>query len=314
MGLRSAQLSGTLRVRPQVVFLAGAALLVSVELAVLASRAFARAPQLLSAAVAFDLVAVPALLAWLTGALRPWTAAMVGAALAGSLFPGAHLRWLTAPAELLLFGLLVRKLARGSGDWVERLRTALPDSLAARAAITEATVLWYGLFSWRTKPGPGFTAHKRAGWVAIDAAAILLVVAEALPVHFWLQGSWRVGLGALHAYSILWLLGDLQALRLRPSTIEGGALHLRLGLRWEAVLPLSSLAFAGAPGTDALPAPASPAPLRVGVIGAPNLLLRFSAPQTLRGPFGVERRARAILLQVDDPAALLAALDRRGDG
>lgn len=281
-------------------------MLVSAELAVVASQAFVRHPQVFAAAVAFDLVVVPALLAWVTGALRPWTAAMVGVSIAGSLLPGVHLRWLAAPAELVVIGLVVRKLASGSGDWIDRLREALPDTLPARIAITEMTLLWYGLLSWRKKPAPGFTAHKRAGLVAIDAVLVLGVLAEAIPFHFWLHGWWRLGTAALHAYSMIWLMGDLQALRLRPSTIEGGALHLRIGLRWEARLPLASLTFAGAPGQD--PNPSGPPPLRVAVIGQPNLLLRFSEPQTLRKLFGIEKRAAAIALLVDDPDGLLAAL------
>ena len=281
-------------------------MLVSAELVVVASQAFVRHPQIVAAAVAFDLLVVPALLAWMTGALRPWTAAMVGASIAGSLLPGVHLRWLTAPAELVVVGLVVRKLASGSGDWIERARAALPDTPLARVAITEATLLWYGLLSWRKRPGPGFTAHRRAGLIAIDAVFVLLVLAEAIPASFWLHGWWRLGMGALHAYSMLWLLGDLQALRLRPSTIEGRALHLRIGLRWEARLPLASLTFAGAPGQDN--DPSGPLPLRVAVIGQPNLLLRFSEPQTLRKIFGIEKRAAAIALLVDDPDGLLAAL------
>ncbi len=299
----SRSMTASLRVRPQLIFLAGAAALVSVELAVVASQAFFRRPQLFSAAVAFDLVAVPALLAWLTGALRPWTAAMAGAALVGTLLPGIHVRWLTAPAELVVFWLLLRKLSSGSGDLIDRLRAALPDTLLTRVAITEVTLLWYGLFSWRRTPPPGFTAHRRAGLVAIDAALLLAVAAEAIPLHFWLHGGWRLGATLLHAYSALWLLGDLQALRLRPITIEGCALHLRIGLRWEARLQLSAIKSAGAP---TIPEDA----LRVGVIGSPNLVLRFSEPQTLRGLFGIERRASAIALLVDDPAALLAPLGR----
>ena len=303
----------SLRVRPQLAFAACAAGLLTAELAVVASQAFVRHPQIVSAAVAFDLVAMPALLAWLTGALRPWTAAMVGAALAGSLLPGVHLRWLTAPAELVVVALVVRKLARGSGDWIARLRSALPDTLATRVAITEVTLLWYGLCSWRTKPGPGFTAHKRAGLVAIDAVLILSVLAEAIPLNFWLHGGWRLGVAAFHAYSIVWFLGDLQALRLRPITVEDGALHLRIGLRWEARIPLTSIALAGAPGLADQPSSTEPPtaqsePLRVGVIGTPNLVLRFTEPQTLRKIFGIERRAISIALLVDDPDGLVAAL------
>jgi hypothetical protein len=44
----------------------------------------------------------------------------------------------------------------------------------ARAMAAELAVLWYALFSWRrAAPANGFTAYKRAGWVAIYAAFAL---------------------------------------------------------------------------------------------------------------------------------------------
>src|SRR5207249_3536264 len=135
------------------------------------------------------------------------------------------------------------------------------------------------------------------GWVAIHSALVMCVVAEAVPLHFLLLrwGAAAAATGAaLHAYSILWLLGDLQALRLRPIRVENGMLLLRIGLRWEADIPLSEIAAVDRSGTG----------LKLGVLGTPNFLIRLKNPVELRGLLGLRRRSSELALQVDDPDGL----------
>src|SRR5205807_699149 len=156
----------------------------------------------------------------------------------------------------------------------------------------EFALLWYAIFSWgsRARSG-GFTAYKRAGWPAIHLAIGICVLAEGLPLHFLLHGTAALVSVVLHLYTLLWLLGDLQALRLRPIEVADGVLHLRLGLRWEAEIPRSQIAALD----DAHAA------LRLGVLGTPNLTLRLRAPVLLTGLLGRQRTAQALALQVDDP-------------
>lgn len=104
----------------------------------------------------------------------------------------------------------------------------------------------------------------------------------------------------MHVYTVLWLVGDLRALVLRPIRIEGGRLLLRIGLRWEADVPLAAIA--------AVERGPSAAGLRLGVLGSPNLVVRLRSPMQVHGPFGIRKTAGALLLQVDDPDALAAAL------
>src|SRR6202165_5317191 len=128
-GTPVANTRGGSRVRPQFTFLALATALVAVETCVLASRAFSQHERLFSLAVAFDLAVVPALLAWVTKAMRPSPEIGLGVALHSSLLHEGALRLLSVPAELYLVWLL----ARSKGDLQERLRAALGDGLVARA-------------------------------------------------------------------------------------------------------------------------------------------------------------------------------------
>ena len=88
---------------------------------------------------------------------------------------------------------------------------------------------------------------------------------------------------ALDVYGILWLLGDYHALRLRPTTIEDGVLHLRYGLRWNVDVPLSNIAE-----------------LKSGT--------RKGALKVARGLIGITRTIDAIAILPDEPERFEAAL------
>jgi hypothetical protein len=313
----------SLTVRPQVSFTAVLATLLAVESAVLASRAYALHPLPMRAAVVFDLCAVPALAWWLLvvrrGLARPRTIARVvalGVAVSALIF-GREVRLLAVPLELGLVYIAYKSVrsafrARASADAATALRAglveALGDNPAAKAVASELSVLWYALFSWGRKAPGGFTAYKRAGWTAIYSAFAMVTVGEGLALHFFLRRYGPLasfGGLVLHVYMLLWLLGDLRALALRPITLEGELLHLRIGLRWEADIPLrlieSVVSGAGAALTGS-------AGLRLGVIGSANLRLVLSEPVELHGIFGIRRTSKELLLQVDEAAALAAAL------
>ena len=303
-------------VRPKLQFAVVVAFVLAAESAVLASRSFQLHPVPLRPAVIFDLCTVLPFAYWLLvvrrGLARPRTVArvaVVAIALCAAIF-GREVRLLAVPLELALIWLAftsVRRAlrARTASDPATALRLGLVDALgdnaAARAVAAEFSVLWYALFSWGRPPPAGFTTYKRAGWIAIYLALGISVLAEGIPLHFVLPRGWSIASAALHLYTVLWMAGDLRALVLRPITIVDGVLRLRIGLRWEADIPLGEIASADlsqrAEGR------------KLGVLGSPNLILRLRRPAELHGLFGIRRTAQTLSLQVDDPAGLKQALD-----
>lgn len=302
-------------VRPGLQFAVVLAFVLAVESAVLASRAFSLHPVPLRLAVIFDLCTVPPLAYWLVvvrrGLARRRTVvrvAVLAIALCAAIF-GREVRLLAVPLELGMIWLAVASVrralqARSSTDAATALRLGLSDALGdnavARAVAAEFSVLWYALFSWGRAAPAGFTAYKRAGFIAIYAALGIGILAEGIPLHFLLPRGWALASAALHLYTALWLLGDLRALALRPITVADGVLQLRIGLRWEADIPLS--------GIESAELSQRAEGRKLGVLGSPNLVLRLRHPATLHGPFGLRRTAQAISLQVDDPQGLRDAL------
>ncbi len=308
-------------VRPQVVFLLLASAVLAAESAALLSRAMTLHPGVVRAGVIFDLCVVPAALWWglvvRRGLARPRTLARVvlaSVAVCALLF-GREVRLLALPLEVALIGLAVASVrrvlrARVAADAATALRTGLSDALGdspvARAVATELAIFWYAVFSWGRRAPAGFSAYKRAGWIAVYVAILLGCVAEAIPLHFLFR-RWGPAAAALsvtvHVYTALWLLGDLRALVMRPIRVESGKLLVRIGLRWEADVPLGQIA-----AVERNPAATG---LRLGVLGTPNLALRLRAPLRIEGPFGIRKTAELLLLQVDDPDGLAAALAGR---
>jgi hypothetical protein len=118
------------------------------------------------------------------------------------------------------------------------------------------------------------------------------------------KAAWIVT--TLDIYGLLWLLGDFQALRLRPTRIEDDTLVLNYGLRWRAEIPLSAIA-----AIEPVHAEADwkrKSVLKMAMLDEPRLLIRFAEPRTMQGLAGIRRTFDAIAILADDDAGFADAL------
>jgi hypothetical protein len=128
--------------------------------------------------------------------------------------------------------------------------------------------------------------------------AVHLLVSLWSPTAAWIL----TGLGI---YGAVWLVGDLQAVRLRPSWVDDEWLCTRVGLRWALTVPLSDvkrvrLLASGETVEDAL---------RLSLPNARRVLIELHVPATAVGMYGFQKTAAAIELGVDDPEEFLLALE-----
>jgi hypothetical protein len=206
--------------------------------------------------------------------------------------------------------MLDRLASRGSA-------TALfGTSRAAEVVAAEVVMASYALLSWRRRPGADgearFTSHRTTDYAAVLWAFVGLILLEAFVIHIivarWSDpAAWAVTAASLGA---LWLVGDFQAVRLNPIGVEGDRIRLRVGLRWQADIPLDAIAAVERPGAEPRDAPGY---LKATVFGDASLRLVVERPVVVRGPFGIECRCREMGISVDDPAAFEEAV-RRGAG
>lgn len=283
------------------------------------------------------LVVVPGLWYWimvrgrrvsLTTLIPVLALSAIGASLVLPASYRADVRLLVAPVELLIVStvvwMVVRRMRRHSdaapmdyGELPERIAEALRSVIGhpklAETVAYEFGGVAYALAGWRMRgrsDANAFTLHRESGWPIAAIGLGLVVVVEALPMHVLVVRShpalaWV--LTALSVFSLFWLIGDYQGLRLRPCRIERDALLVRVGMRWKARVPLSAIAEVSAVGNDA-PSRREPGYLRATVLGEPTVLVRLREPVEASGPYGFTRSVRTIGLAPDDKADFLAAL------
>ncbi|MBN2800828.1 MAG: hypothetical protein JXX28_16955 [Deltaproteobacteria bacterium] len=306
------------------------------SLLVVRAGLYAASPGVMGPAVAVDLVLTALAVHWAVGlrigGLPGWTAGpvlLVGVALTAALVPaqtglvlalGALAELAAGVLALSRLRVLVREarvaLAEGQprGDAVERgLAAALESPRLASAVRLEVEVIGLALIGWfRRARVPGgavaFTHHREAGWAVLAGALIALSLVEGGALHLFLAdaGYPRAALvmTALHLYGVVWVLGDLQGLRLHPSLVDGSTLRLRVGLRWRAELHLIRVR-----AVERVSGDPTPEDLSLVVLGSPDVRLVLDRPVEVRGLFGLRRSGARLLLQLDDVAGFIAAVD-----
>jgi hypothetical protein len=276
------------------------------------------------------------LMAWQArrGAL-PWTRLLLPAVLLleGAGLSGLHgtsaagrVRVVTAlmlEIALVTFAVLrLRHLDPDSAEFPEdRLAGALEAFLPPRAAklvATECVVLGMGLRfalgGWRQVPPAGFSYSREAVLGALLPALPLLLLGDLTLLEVLLRhmaAGWRVLIHLLDLYGILWILGLWSAMRLRPHQIRDGVLHANHGFLRRAAIPLASIE-----SVEAVPllleGPEKAAYRRdahvLAAAGPPQLRLTLKSPLPALGLFGGRRPKGRVILAVDDPLALRAAL------
>lgn len=320
-------------------FAALAAVVYAVEILVVrAALPHAPAPDLVAAAVAFDLVVgVPALFYLLCIRGRAPLARIVPVVLlslvgASLVIPAAYsgipaaIRTLAVAAEAVLVVVLVRRglqtmrAADAPGDLADAVRQTVRSVVPARrladAAAYEVALLAYAFAGWRMRAAGdegAFTLHRKSGYGGIAFALGLVSVVELAVVHLLLHPwspavAWA--LTALSAYGIVWLLGDTQAIRLRPLRADDDALRVRVGLRWSVDVHWCDIVAVTRVGRTPV-ADAGRGMLRATPMGDPRLVVELARPLTATGPYGFTRQVSRIGLAVDDEVRFLATVAAR---
>ncbi len=305
----------------------GLALLAAV---VVRTQIYAAHTDVLAWAFTCDLTISLPLLWWLF-AVRPSRAGAVtliplflaGVSMAAKIIPPSQhafvdqLRYIAAPLDLLTIALVARRVARirglGGDDPLDRIERACAELFgggrAARVVAFEIATLYYAFFGWRKRAPEGFTVHQRSGWPAIAGVFVFLIGIESVAAHLIVQlwsvkAAWIVT--ALDVYGVLWLLGDYQALRLRPTRIGGDTLVVNYGMRWRITIPLAAIASIDPVLNEDEWKRKNV--LKVAMLDDPCLIIRLKTPHTAHGLAGMTRTIDAVAMLADDDSGFAEAL------
>lgn len=301
-------------------------------------------PQLFGTAIMIDLTLTAAACHWFLGIRRPglprWSVVpllAIGLGFGRVLFPADIARTgtfslvaiaLVECAALLVAAANLRKivrtvrLQRAAGingfDALEAALCALAPSAPWFASYARFELqIWSMCFAgWFVSPrpprGPGvFTHHKEPHWFALVGVFAFLVAVEAVLAHL-LLGAYHFTtakwvFAASSVYALIWMFGDMQALRVYRSLLEGHTLHLRMGARGHATIPLRNIASIELGSWDK----AGPDEALCVVFGSANVKLTFREPNAFKPAFGAEQHVRTLLLQIDDPLRLKHMVEHR---
>ncbi len=197
-----------------------------------------------------------------------------------------------------------------SSDPLQQIEAAckaiVPIKHVSHFIASELTVIYYALFSWRSRASrpdaKTYTTHTQGG------AAVLLIVLACLmpietPILHILLARWNKTAAwiftALGAYGFLWLIGLSRSLTLRPVVVSGSGLDMSKGFLWQARAPWSNILAVKRAGATAIAS--SPGFLNFAVGGTPNFLVYFAQPVIAQGLFGITKRVTTIGLSIDEP-------------
>lgn len=314
-------------------------LIISVEHTITTTILFSQRP-VLPYAVTFDLlVGMPALFYWLV--VRHYRlpisslAGVVGAclALAYWLLPVAQqaplqaLHFLPAVLEGITLLLLVAKGRRLVRSYQLAYRQqphvwpcaqlAVQQTLgpAGVLLVAEVEMLRYAILGWWAKPevtphARVFSTYRKSGFTAMASMVGVALVVETAVVHLLVR-LWSAqvagGLLFLEGYTLVMLLAHGQAVRLRPVLLTADTLHLQVGFMWQLTVPVGELVAVTPLRDHPTPAPDLLTLTKV-LFTPPNLLLTFSQPVTVKGPYGIQRTGRRLAVYLDQPQQFVEAL------
>ena len=315
-------------------------MVMTVAFSITRSEQFNEHAELLSRAVIFDMVVLVPLVYVVLARRFGWRllsavpVLVVSLVAANLLVPAEHQGWLhgielmLAPLEIGLVAYLVlmvravRRRAReaggGADDFLEVLERVLREvtdtDRPARIMATEVAMLYYGLAGWWKKPAdvPGrvsFSYHRSGGHGMIMSVFLCLVLVETGVLHWFLlpRIAWLAWLVlALSLYSVVFLLADLNAARLRPMYIEGGALVVRVALRWRARVPLAAIT---AVERSTFEVEKADGLLRAALSGSQDVILSLDQEVTAEGLYGFRTTFNRVALSVDDVAGFVEAIN-----
>ncbi|MGD6816548.1 hypothetical protein ACQCVE_05635 [Metabacillus sp. 113a] len=218
----------------------------------------------------------------------------------------------------------IRNVQASSADsFTYRLDLALQGSKnpsrIADVLASEALLFYYSLFSWKRKPAAAsntFTFHKKTSAIAFNVMIIHAIAIESIAFHVLFHSfspSLSIVMLLLNIYTILFLLGEIQAVRLEPFILTEDALCLQLGLKKRLYASYSEIQSVSyyekeAHGNDKN---VFDGILADFVKEDPAIVIEFIKPVKVRKMYGFTDKAASAHIRPDNPEEFYKALKKK---
>lgn len=180
--------------------------------------------------------------------------------------------------------------------------------------LSESLIFYYAFCSWKKEPEENaytVSLHKNTSAIAFYLMMIHAILIETIGIHWWLHEKSMVlsiVLLILNIYSVVYFIGEIQAIRLNPLQIKDGKLYVSLGLSKRMIVPLAAIShirWGASADKEALTFLAQDF-----TEPEPQVVIDFNEPQPATLFFGRTKNVSQIALTVDDPAKLKRLLEQ----
>lgn len=168
---------------------------------------------------------------------------------------------------------------------------------------SEASLIYYCFFAWRNPKlkSNEFSYHHKTPVVSLLYGFMLLIIAEGIGLHLWLDAynsilAWVFS--ALSAYGILQVFGILKSIPKRPIVVNENEVLLKFGLLGSANLAKSNIESIYLNTKDI---PEDIVDLKKLFLVDHNILITLKNNQRVPGLYGLKKDAKHIALFVDQP-------------
>lgn len=185
---------------------------------------------------------------------------------------------------------------------------------------SEMLMFYYAFGTWKKKPsteGNTFTLYKRSSFITFQIMIIHAIVIETLGLHWLLHNTsiiLSIVLLILNIYSIVFFLGDIQALRLNPLRVEDDRLYVSFGLSKRMEISFSDIAEIVEDAhilQQKVPNTTIEFIARDFETVHPDLLLILKSPIEATLFMGIKKKYQQVAIRVDDPNAFKKIVKER---
>ncbi|MDO6848105.1 beta-carotene 15,15'-monooxygenase [Priestia megaterium] len=185
---------------------------------------------------------------------------------------------------------------------------------------TEMLMFYYAFGTWKKKRSNErntFTLYKRSSFITFQIMIIHAVVIETLGLHWLLHNTsiiLSVVLLILNIYSIVFFIGDIQALRLNPLRVDDDRLYISFGLAKRMEIPFRDIAEIVEDAhilEQKIPNTTIEFIARDFEKVHPNLLLILKSPIEATLFMGIKKKYQQVAIRVDDPHAFKRIVKER---
>lgn len=192
------------------------------------------------------------------------------------------------------------------------------ETLIARFAAFEATIVYYALIRWRkTETSENrFSYHKKRGSLPVYLIIAFVILAETVVLHMVVSlwsviVAWILTVSSL--YVLVLLVAHLKASYLRPIEFRDGYLQIRNGLSSDLTVELSDVLGAEEIRKDVAIREEKPQAALLKDFEELNVLVKFKTEQALKGLYGTSKTVNELSIYVDEKDRFINLLGSQHD-